>query len=216
MKTKILLLFIIVAGVSSCSTIYKNTQTPDDVYYSPARQQSDQVKTNTDINESQPTYVSSEDIEIWSCIRDRRWRLYDSYDAYNYRYGYGYSLYAKPGMYSVQNFNVPRKFNLAAYKNTASSFPKIDLGTGMPVTNVPVRTFQSSNPSNGTGVGNLIRKVITGNNNNSSSSNSNNSTPTRTFEPRSSTNNNSGSSNSSSGSKSSSTSAPVRTFGKGN
>jgi uncharacterized lipoprotein len=46
MKTKLLLLAVSVAVFSSCSTMYKTGQTPDDVYYSPLR--SAAVVQNTD------------------------------------------------------------------------------------------------------------------------------------------------------------------------
>ena len=39
MNTRILLLVLSVAALSSCSSVYKSGQTPDDVYYSPARVQ---------------------------------------------------------------------------------------------------------------------------------------------------------------------------------
>jgi hypothetical protein len=39
MNTRILLLAAVAVGLSSCSTMYKSGQTPDDVYYSPAPQQ---------------------------------------------------------------------------------------------------------------------------------------------------------------------------------
>ena len=37
MKTKILLLSITAAALGSCTTAYKSSQTPDDVYYSPVK-----------------------------------------------------------------------------------------------------------------------------------------------------------------------------------
>jgi hypothetical protein len=41
MNTRILLLVLSVAALSSCSSVYKSGQTPDDVYFSPARPQAD-------------------------------------------------------------------------------------------------------------------------------------------------------------------------------
>ncbi len=38
MNTRILLLAISAAALSSCSTMYKSGQTPDDVYYSPGQE----------------------------------------------------------------------------------------------------------------------------------------------------------------------------------
>ena len=42
MNSKILLLALFVAALSSCTTAYKTGQTPDDVYYSPARPQGEE------------------------------------------------------------------------------------------------------------------------------------------------------------------------------
>ena len=44
MKRQILLLAITAAALSSCTTAYKTGQTPDDVYYSPARPQDEYVR----------------------------------------------------------------------------------------------------------------------------------------------------------------------------
>jgi hypothetical protein len=52
MNSKILLLAISVAALSSCSTAYKNGQTPDDVYYSPERPQSAYVQAEKQQDES--------------------------------------------------------------------------------------------------------------------------------------------------------------------
>ncbi len=87
MNTKHLLLIIIIAGFSSCSTAYKIGQTPDDVYFSPAPQVNDYVTTNND--EDKNVYSGSdEDRQIRRHIQDRRTRMYDDYD-----YGYSYSPY---------------------------------------------------------------------------------------------------------------------------
>ena len=44
MKSQILLLAVTVAALSSCTTAYKTGQTPDDVYFSPARPQEEYVQ----------------------------------------------------------------------------------------------------------------------------------------------------------------------------
>ena len=44
MKSQILLLALTVAALSSCTTAYKTGQTPDDVYFSPARPQDEYVQ----------------------------------------------------------------------------------------------------------------------------------------------------------------------------
>ncbi|HUS02154.1 MAG TPA: hypothetical protein VMY77_10530 [Chitinophagaceae bacterium] len=244
MKVNFLLLTIITAAISSCSTSYKTGQTPDDVYYSPARLQTDEVRRDREENNSvdNTVYTTSEDREIRRRVHNRRNRryndMYDRYDRYDYPYGYnnGYPVYGKPTNGTPQNTQQPRKTNLGAYtpnsgtpdsSNYNPKTGKINTGT----TSAPVRTFGTpGNSSNntGSGVGNFIRKVFTPDNNNYNSGRSDNSTPSRTFDnssssssrtfdTKSSSNSSSGNSNSSTSTpSSSSTSAPVRTFKKDN
>ncbi|MDB5222284.1 MAG: hypothetical protein JWN83_951 [Chitinophagaceae bacterium] len=232
MKINFLLLTIITATITSCSTSYKTGQTPDDVYYSPVRLQNDNVRRDEDktVNDNQ-VYTTTEDRNIRRRVHNRRYRRYD--DRYDYPYGYnnGYNsyppVYGNPKSGTPQNTQQPRKTNLGAYapntsvpdssKSTYSKFGNLNTGT---TTNTAPA---SSSSNNGSAVGNLIRRVFSGNNNSSSNNsynpgNSNSSSPSRTFDTKSSSNNssgnssnNSGNSNNSSG-KSSSTSAPVRTF----
>ena len=241
MKINFLLLTIITAAITSCSTSYKTGQTPDDVYYSPARLQTDEVRRDRDENNTvdNTVYTSPEDREIRRRVHSRRYRRYD--DRYNYPYGYNGPVYGNPKTGTTQNTSEPRKTNLGAYtpksttpdsaSATNSKFGKT--GTIIRTTN-PVRTFNNSNSSStnkGTTVGNAIRKIFSTDNgnynyNNNNNSNNSNSSPSRTFDNSnnnsSSSNNSSNSSNNSrssststpSSSSSSSTSAPVRTFGK--
>jgi len=236
MKINFLLLFIIVATITGCSSSYKTGQTPDDVYFSPARIESHEVRRE-DENKTydNPTgYSSVEDRDIRRRINNRRYRRYDDrYDSpYGYNYPYGYNNY--PPVYlnpkTVRSTNQTRQTNLGAYKpnigDSSTSFnPKLGgLNTG----STPSRTF--GNPGTTTkpsGVGNFIRRVFANENgsyyqgsnsnyNNSYRNNNSNSNSSRSFEPRSS-NNNSNSNNSSSETKTSSSgsgSAPVRTFKK--
>ena len=96
MQSKTLLLAISVAAFSSCSTAYKTGQTPDDVYYSPARVIENDNRTE---QRNQVRYEPATDYEIVMGIRDRRWREFrDDYSAayisYNYAtrktYNWGY------------------------------------------------------------------------------------------------------------------------------
>jgi hypothetical protein len=237
MKSNFLLLSIFLIAASSCSTSYKTGQTPDDVYYSPARLQTNEVRReknkDRDVYNNSSVYTSAED----RMIRRRhngRYRRYDDrygYDnPYGYNNSYGYPVYVDPKTGATQNTSQPRKTNLGGYKqNTTVSTdsvktydPKLgNQNTGTTIN--PVRTFDKSSTKNkGTVVGNAIRNIINNSTGNSAdaynSGNSNNTSTSRSFE-RSSSNNNSSSnsstnSNSSSSNKSSSpaTSVPVRTF----
>ena len=48
MRSSILLLVIVASVFASCSSAYKSGQTPDDVYYSPERQQDEYVRVQND------------------------------------------------------------------------------------------------------------------------------------------------------------------------
>lgn len=241
MKVNFLLLTIITAAITSCSSSYKTGQTPDDVYYSPARLQTDNVRRDENKNvQDNSVYSTPEDRYIRRRIHNRRYRVYD--DRYNYPYGYnngynsGYPIYTNPKTSTPPNTSQPRKTNLGAYtpNSTASDSlkvfnPKLGTQNNSGTTN-PVRTFGTPNNSsnNGSGVGNFIRRVFSGGDNNSNnynnnnynntnSNSSNNNSSTRSFD-RSSNNNNSSTNNADTkpAPSTNSTSAPVRTFKKDN
>lgn len=225
MKKDFLLFIIIAVIITSCSTAYKTGQTPDDVYYSPARIQTYEVRNDRDIRDDNTVYTNSDDREIRRRIRHRRYRQYD--DGYNYPYGYYGTVYGNPKYGTTQHTSEPRKTNLGAYtpNSSAPDSVKINPKTGKfanTTTTSPVRTFANPGSSNnGTGVGNAIRRILNGANssnngnyNRPNNSNNSNSTPARTFDTRSSSNNNSSnnSNSKSSSSENKSSSAPVRTF----
>lgn len=233
-----LLLAIITATITSCSTAYKTGQTPDDVYYSPARLETHDVRRDRDENTTtdNTVYTGTEDREIRRRIRHRRYRRYD--DRYGYPYGYNGPVYGNPkyGIGTTQNTSEPRKTNLGAYNpNTATpdsaTSTNSKFGNKNTTGTTPVRTFGTPDKTsnNGSAVGNFIRKVFTTENNNynpghpNNSNNTNNNSSSRTFDRSSNNNNNNNNTNSSSNTRSSSTetkssgsssSAPVRTFGK--
>ncbi|MGB4843075.1 MAG: hypothetical protein WBP16_01280 [Ferruginibacter sp.] len=215
MQSKTLLLAISVAAFSSCSTAYKSGQTPDDVYYSPAR-----VIENDNRSEerNQIRYQPATDYEITMGIRDRRWRdfredySYD-YSPYNYAtcktYNYGYyynpyyypwAIYTSQPIYRAPVNTTPRMVNLNAYNgyNTRVAAGKT---TGTVTWSNPLTQYNNSNRSSTRTEG---RTIILPRNNNSSSSNNN----SRTYTP--SSNSSSGSSSSGSSSSGSSVSRPGR------
>lgn len=212
MQSKILLLAISVAALSSCSTAYKTGQTPDDVYYSPAK-----VVENNNRNDerNQVRYQPATDYEITMGIRDRRWRDFSddygyryspySYATYNmYNYGYYYNPYYYPWAiytgkltYNAPVNTTPRMVNLNTYNgyNTRVATGKT---TGTLSWSNPSTQYNNSNRSSTRREG---RTVILPQNNSSSNNNS------RTYTPSSPSNSGSSSSGSSSGS---STSRPGR------
>ncbi len=83
MKTRILLLAISAAFFSSCGTMYKSGQTPDDVYYSPGREQVGLVETKEDPEDNQrytEEYTDERYLRMKSS--NQRWSAFD--DDYMY------------------------------------------------------------------------------------------------------------------------------------
>jgi len=224
MGSKILLLAISAAAFSSCSTAYKTGQTPDDVYYSPARvvEVKEKRKYDDQDNRNQVSYRRGVvDYEITMGIRDRRWRDFrDDYEYSNspyhyvtcnsYNYGYYYNPYYYPwAIYTVKPTytapanTTPRMVNLSTYSgyNTRVAAGK----TFSTVTWInPASQYNNSNRSiNRSETRQYI--VPTYNNSNSSSSNNN----SRSYSPSGS------SSSSSSGSSGSSSSGSVSRPGRG-
>ena len=226
MNTKFLLLVISVAAFSSCTTLYKSGQTPDDVYYSPARPSGGgNVEERSEQQNYQANNYASDDRVIRLGINDARWRYLDynynysnslfindySYNPYTYgfNYGYYYNPYFWPypvygyGSVFVKNstpkITTPRMTNLGAYNpayNNSTQSYRTHGGTTR-----PTRTYNNSN--RGSAVGNVMRQVFAPSNSNSNNSNNNinnSSSSNRTYSPSSSSSSSSGSSSSGSGS----------------
>lgn len=204
MQTKILLIALSVAVFSSCSTAYKSGQTPDDVYYSPVRIDTDDQQND---NRDEAKNDNREDNTIRMRIRDHRWKEFD--DDRDYRnspyhycncncnnYGYYYNPYYHPWpIYLTKvapvNFT-PRMVNLNAYSGYNNNTP-VNPKTG----------------NNNTGI-NWIKPTGRYNNSNSgSNTRSSSSNNTRTYSP-SSSNKSSSSSSSSGSSRSESVPRPKR------
>lgn len=89
MKSSLLLLALVVAAMSSCTTAYKTGQTPDDVYYSPTRPQDEYVRIE---KEDDRRYRYEEDFQedryLRMKIRNRnQWSDLNDWYAYE-RFGF--------------------------------------------------------------------------------------------------------------------------------
>lgn len=240
MNTKLLLIAVALVTLSSCSSVYKSGQTPDDVYYSPVRVTGAVVKTDSRTDDRYDEYSSYEDRQIRMGIGSPRYRYldYDYYDmSYNpYRYGYSYGYYYNPFYcyYPVYNpviitpsnpkVTTPRMANLAGYGNNSynNGNIKVNPKTGYAYPSAPVRSYNNGN-YNSSRLGNTLNKVFNNggsnyNNSNNRTYNNSNSSSNRSYSPSNSSSNSSrsssGSSSSGSSSSGSSTSRPVRN-GKG-
>jgi hypothetical protein len=200
MNIKILLLALSAAAISSCSTAYKSGQTPDDVYYSPARV----VEEDNHTNREEVKKDNFEDREIRMAVYDRRWRDFNDdyncrYDPYTYGYNYGYyynpfycfyPVYLTNVVISNPKNTVPRMTNLGSYNNTTYAITNTKYGNGVRI--ITNRPYNNSNNNN-----TFIRRILTTPSNNSNSTESNNNN-TRSYTP-SSSNSSSGSSSGNSG-----------------
>lgn len=150
MKTPILLLALTAIALGSCTTAYKTGQTPDDVYYSPARPQDETVREEKNDNKDyryEEEYYDDRYLRMkvhsryrWSYLDD--WYLTDRYSiGYNYYFGsfnnpYNrWNYYYNPYCCCLHNYNyvfvnpkiptaapvVRKNFNLGYYTNTSYS-----------------------------------------------------------------------------------------------
>ncbi len=223
MSTKLLLAgSLAVALLSSCSSVYKTGQTPDDVYYSPTRQIDAEVKRE-EKKQEEYTYSKADDNYLRMKVQNRRqWSTIDDRDYwYNYdcncRCNNNWSTYNRwnNNYDSWSNWN--RGNNYYGYNSgwgygygypiSYVKSPRSNTGAKPYMSGYTNRTYNNTNNSysngkngstgSGGGFGNLLKSVFGGTSNSSSSDSY--SRPVRTFE-------NNGSSNSSSSSSSSSSS----------
>jgi hypothetical protein len=108
MKRHILYLIGVVMVFASCSTAYKNTQTPDDMYYSPSTEAGNakQVAVSDDryeqymsTNDDQYLRMRVQNRNMWSSIDDYSY-WYDS----RYDFGYGCSMSRSSMFYSFNPY----------------------------------------------------------------------------------------------------------------
>lgn len=232
MKSSILLLALSVAAFSSCTTAYKSGQTPDDVYYSAAKQQEEYVQTEKEDDRQykyDDQYYNDRYLRMkvhnrtrWSELND--WYYYDKYSyvsnyywgSYNNPYN-SWNYYYNPyccchNSVAVINTKIPaappvikRNFSIAGYTQT-----NYNNSNKTPSTNTPVRTNTKPAYNNSNSLSDKIKTIFT----NDNSGNSN-----RTYTPSSTStsggNNNSGGNSGGSGkSGSSGGSAPVTRPGR--
>jgi len=229
MKRQILLLAITAAALSSCTTAYKTGQTPDDVYFSPARPQDEYVRVE---EKEQPRYDENyyDDRYLRMKVHNRtQWNDLDdwySYDRYGYRANYYYGTYYNP--YTSWNYyhNPYCRNNVIAYHPGQTGHPgQISVAQNVPkprtfnlasYTNTNFNNANSNfkmnsykpgtsrpvynNRNSNDGFSNTLKLIFSGGNSNNS--NSSYTPPSRSYSPSSSSS--SGSSGGSSGSSGSS------------
>lgn len=108
MKLTIIPSLILALAFASCSTAYKSAQTPDDVYYSPAKEVNYVAKNTNTRDRYQENITSQDDRYLRMKVQNRdRWQQIDDYSYwYDSRYDYS-NFYYNNNPY----FNNPHVFN---------------------------------------------------------------------------------------------------------
>jgi hypothetical protein len=228
MNSRLLLATIAIAALASCSTAYK-AQTPDDVYYSPAKSKEEYVRVETQKDRDAYTYEEdyADDRYLRWKVRNRsRWSAFDAYgydyDWYDYRYsnlnyGWNRNLYWNSNSYWNNYWYWNNSYNPYVGK-------VIIVNPKSPVANNQVRnykpgtyrgTYNTSNGVRNTSPGTYRPTGAYNNSNsntqrnagkfgtNSSNNNSSSERPNRTYTPSNNNNNNSSPTRSSSSGSSS-------------
>ncbi len=197
MKGKFLLPFFSILALASCSTAYKSGQTPDDVYYSPARFQDEDQERRRDRRDDQ-RYELSDNRDIRMRIYDPRWRYFDNDFYYSpYHYGFSTGYYYNPFYWSLPVYNpvvvvnpaprvsTPRMVNLSGYGNGYNNVNSNPVNSKLGTLNNPTyRGYNNSNRNTGSKLGNALDKIF--NNSNSSYDTRGSSSPVnRSYTPAS-------------------------------
>lgn len=161
---KSLILISLSAGMAlvGCTGMYKTTQTPDDVYYSPAKE----VDQYVQVDQSRRSYRANDYMEDmpsdrWLRMRVRypnRWNVFDEYDwnpySYGYNNNYGYNKYGGWNSYSWNNFYFWNSFYNPYFNTVVVVNPSVN-----PNLFANVKTFNPGAYTNRYDNGNNITRV---------------------------------------------------------
>ena len=162
MKSLILIFLIAGFALTGCTGMYKTTQTPDDVYYSPARETDEYVQVDKAPRSYRSnSYMDDEPSDRWLRMRVRypnRWNSFDEYDwnPYSYGYGsnYGYNKYGGWNSYNWNNFYSWNSFYNPYFSTVVVVNPTVNPGFF-----ANVKTFNPGSYSSQYNNGNNITKV---------------------------------------------------------
>ncbi len=239
---RIILVLSLATTMVGCSTAYRSGQTPDDVYFSPVRENPGYVDVDEERSYRESNVPLNDRYLRMKAMGGSRWRAFDDDYAYwnnpywnntayldfypSFRGGmnWGTSFYMGNSFFGSGLYYNPFSpyyyarpvivFNNVKYTNPKANGPRVyNLNNYNPSQNIGSKFGTNSFRSGGQYINNSGSSTPRGGYNPRGNGNSN-SSPSRTFS-----NNNSGSgfnnSSNSSSSGSSSGSAPVRSFGRG-
>lgn len=212
MKHTFILLAVSALLFSACSSAYKAAQTPDDVYYSPAKEytgSNDVTSTNRD--RYQENINTQDDRFLRMKIQNRdRWQTIDDYgywydsrydfnsfNNYPYSNNFNYNRYAMNNWHTGYGFNTmfnPNYYGYGGYY--AASYPVIYYKNPKVYSGVTgksnLATYMNTRYNNqntgfrkgdaSNGFGNLVRKVLVPNSNGNSSNSNTYERPARSME----------------------------------
>lgn len=157
MKQRILLLIVLTAALGSCS-VYKNGQTPDDVYYSPSREYSGYINPEDDARNDEATSPEDRYLRMKSINRSR-WSAFDDDVAYwnnpswnNSWYfnsigsPYYYSPYYNPWVGSGWNVGIGYSWGWNSFGGIWNPFCPSYYGTPIVVVNPKTVNYKSYAP----------------------------------------------------------------------
>ncbi|MBC7848275.1 MAG: hypothetical protein H7Y31_01000 [Chitinophagaceae bacterium] len=203
MLSRLFMLILVAAAFSSCSTSYKSGQTPDDVYYSPAKETAAYADLSKD-NRRNDSYQYDNADDRWLRMRVRnpyRWNAFDDYDwnahnnwsnNFSSPYSYNFNSYWN-GYYSWNSWYNPycnniivlnpktpvytkvKNFGLSSYTNNNYNNTNSMTRTKSSLRLPSAGSNYSNSNSNRNTLGSSVRKVFSPNESFSNSNNSNNS-----------------------------------------
>lgn len=223
---------------TSCSSVYKTGQTPDDVYFSPTRLDNGDEKKRDDERDS---YASNRNDDNYLRMKSRDRRRWGTLDDNDYWYNYDCSCRCNNTWESsrrwtgsswnswVWNTGYGSYYNGWGYGGSSYYYvrePRNNTGPKPSMSGYTNRTYSNTNNrygngketggSNSTsGFGKFIKTIFSGTGNSGSSSSDSYGRPVRTFDGGSSSSGSSSSGNSSSGRSSTGSSSSSGRSGRG-
>ncbi|MFM8592037.1 MAG: hypothetical protein ACKOA3_03960 [Sphingomonadales bacterium] len=180
MKTTLLLSLSIVLLLAGCSTAYKTGQTPDDVYYSPARPEAEYVRVQREETRRVRYYEEDpEDRFLRMRVRNRnQWNDLDDWYTFE-RWSIGYNQFFAPALNPFTSWNYfynpyffpvafstapvkniytrPRIYNLGSYQQSPVNLKQLQQNSSTRSNYVPFGTQRSATTGSR---GNALREAF--------------------------------------------------------
>lgn len=122
MKSRIFSVFALAIVLASCSTAYRQAQTPDDVYYSPAKEK-ERTYASAEDNRRTDNYArrSNNDYDDYTSSNDDRYLRMKIQDRYRWGALDDYNYWSSPG-YAFNNYYGYNSFNPFIFNSWGLSY----------------------------------------------------------------------------------------------